>query len=330
MTKLVVGEELPSWASLNSGVWPVLLIGNGLSINLWSRFNYSSLYRAATLTSSAKSIFTGLKTRNFEAVLESIHHSHLVLKALGRSTRQVDNIYAMIRDALFGAVGKVHVPWEEFPDSTHRKIAKWLDGHSCVFTTNYDLCLYWSQVRNLPRVKLVDYLWDAGKFNPSDVDLRPNQTPIHYLHGAIHLWQDDNGENGKWINADSGSLLQLASRYSSAAAARRPLFVSEGTSPAKLRTIKRSSYLSFCLRSLTEDVRPILIFGHSLSEQDRHIVDAIKAGPKRDIAFAMYPTGDPEGTVQEKARIKKALKPHTVYFFDSTTHPLGKSTLRIG
>jgi hypothetical protein len=34
---------------------------------------------------------------------------------------------------------------------------------------------------------------------------------MYYLHGAIHLWQDDRGNNGKWLtgSAKTESLCRL-------------------------------------------------------------------------------------------------------------------------
>jgi hypothetical protein len=242
----------------------------------------------------------------------------------------VDEIYAEIRDALFGAVADAHVTWGQFPVPAHRQIAETIDDYGAIYTTNYDLCLYWSHLENFSRTNMVDFFWQPGnRFDPADVTLRSTRsTPIYYLHGAVHLWQDDNNENGKWTNADGGNLLGLATNYS-AQDSRRPLFVSEGTSKAKSRTIQRSPYLSFCLDQLDEDDQDTVIFGHSLSTQDQHIIDAINTGPKRKIAVSIYPSTDPQRIIEEKIHIQRALDRHKIYFFDSTTHPLGDPTLKI-
>lgn len=326
-----VNDDLPDWATIADDDWPTLLLGNGLSINLWSRFSYASLYEKATLAPEAEAVFNGLGTTNFETALEAVHHARLVLDALGAGTQDVDDLYAQIRDGLFTAVNDAHLPWGAVPPTTETLIAKYLNGHRAVFTTNYDLVLYWSHLQNAARVSLVDFFWGPGNtYDPNDVRLHSSSlTPVYYCHGAIHLWQDDYGDNGKWTNADTGNLLAVRSRYI-VDKSKRPLFISEGTSKAKVRTIQRSPYLSFCLDAMREDERNTVIFGHSLSAQDQHVVDALNQGPKRAFAVAMYPAASSAHIISEKVRIADALQRHTIRFFDSTTHPLGDRTLNVG
>jgi hypothetical protein len=325
-----VDAELLEWSDLSDEEWPTLLLGNGMSINLWAGFGYSSLHQGATLTQAAQAIFTELGTTNFEQCLECLHHANVALRALSQSTARVDQTYEEVRDALFTTVGEVHVPWDYFPQDSHDLIALEIDKHASVFTTNYDLSLYWSQMQTTKPVKIVDFFWAAGhQFDPTDTRIRSRRTTgVYYLHGGLHLWQDDQtGENGKWTSG-SGQLLDIHAKYGPKAD-RRPLFVSEGTSAAKARTIRQSSYLSFCLDQLRDDDQPTLVFGQSLSDQDRHVVEALVDGPTRRIAVSMYPTGNDRDVLAEKARIQKALGQHQVEFFDSTTHPLGDSGLLV-
>ena len=325
-----IDEGLPDWATLADREWPTLLLGNGLSINLWRGFQYLSLFNDADLSFEAREVFDGLDTTNFETVLECIHHARLVAQALGEPTDVVDHLYAGVRDTLFETVVTAHVTWEDFPAAAHRTIAHELDRFDSVFTTNYDMCLYWSHLQEIDRVDLVDFMWNSGKtFDPSNAEVRSRRaTPIYYLHGAVHLWQDEAGVNGKWTSADGGNLLDLASKYP-ADSGRRPLFVSEGTSRAKVRSIQRSAYLAFCRDSLMEDESNTLVFGHSLSDPDRHVIDALDEGRARTIAVSLYPSDNPSEVIEDKARIVRALERHKVLFFDSTTHPLGSATLQI-
>lgn len=325
-----VDAELMDWLNLSHQEWPTLLIGNGMSINLWAGFGYTSLYQSATLTQPAQAIFSELGTTNFEQSLECLHHANVALRALSESTAKVDQTYEEVRDALFVTVGKVHIPWNYFPQSSHDRIALEMDSHGSVFTTNYDLTLYWSQLQTTKVVNIVDFFWAADhQFDPSDSMIRGSRTTgVYYLHGGLHLWQDDQtGGNGKWTSG-SGRLLGIQVKYGPKAD-RRPLFVSEGTSAAKARTIRQSSYLSFCLDQLRDDDKPTVVFGQSLSDQDRHIVEALTDGPSRRIAVSIYPTGDDKDILAEKARIQKALRRHQLVFFDATTHPLGDPSLRV-
>jgi hypothetical protein len=70
-----------------------------------------------------------------------------------------------------------------------------------------------------------------------------------------------------------------------------------------------------------------VVFGSRLGEQDQHLVDAINENPDRPIAVSVNAR-----TMREVARIKndvfQRLEPETLLFFDSTTHPLGRPSLR--
>lgn len=202
-------------------------------------FAYPSLYERANLSAVAEAAFADLGVTNFETVLEAIHHAHLVVEALGNSTKAIDEQYEQVRDALFSAVHGAHVDWSLFTEDRFDKIASVIQEHDAVYTTNYDLCMYWARVDAANRVKkrrVIDFLWNAmNTFDPENVEIR-GRTAMYHLHGAIHLWQDDQGNNGKWTSANDANLLSLAGNYPPGSR-KWPLFVSEGSSKAKLQTI---------------------------------------------------------------------------------------------
>jgi len=324
--------KLEKWSDVEDGTeWPTLLVGNGASVNLWGDFAYPSLYERADLSAVAQAVFADLGVTNFETVLEAIHHAHVVVEALGNTTGDIDAQYEQLRDALFGAVHGVHISWPQFTADKFDKIADVIQEHEAVYTTNYDLCIYWARVDAVGRIMkrtVIDFFWNTGNtFDPENVEVR-NRTAMYYLHGAIHLWQDDRGNNGKWTSANEGNLLLLAENYPPGSS-KLPLFVSEGSSKAKLQTIGRSPYLSFCLDSLRDDQENTVVFGHSLGEQDKHIVAALNKGAPREVAVSIYPRTDDQLIIQEKARITQLLGANRPRFFDSTTHPLGDPSLTI-
>ena len=322
--------DLPAFADLPDGAWPTLLLGNGYSINLWSRYRYDTLRGEASLTREADYVFDDLDTTNFEEVLEAIHHAHVVLAAVGEDTEPADELYVEVRDALFETVRDLHVEWDRIPPTTHTAIAEALAEFRKVFTTNYDLTAYWAAVRELESFRIADLFWGRGHtFNPDRTEVWTGWTGLYFVHGAIHLWQDDEGDCGKWTHADGGNLLTVARRYAPGSS-RRPLFVSEGTWKAKMRAVRRSAYLSHCYEELEGDDSRTIVLGHSLSDWDRHIVRALRAGAPRDIAVAVYPHQAATDIVQFKAMVTGALEPHTVHFFDSETHPLGDPALNLG
>ena len=65
-----------------------------------------------------------------------------------------------------------------------------------------------------------------------------------------------------------------------------PLFVTEGPTQDKLKTIRSSDYLSFCYDQLLGHGDGLCIFGHALGEQDSHIIHALRqAKPKTCLLY---------------------------------------------
>lgn len=314
--------DLVEWDDLAAEEWPTLLLGNGFSANLWPGFRYGSLFEQAGLGDAAEHVFRALRTDNFELALECLHHARVTLRALGEPAKKVSGLYVEVRNALFDTVRSVHVPWGEVPRS---RIARSLAGHQSVFTTNYDLSLYWSTVQ--PGAHDVrDFFWSGPDHHEFDAGnarvFGTGATRLHYLHGALHLWHDDRGVDGKWTQATGGSLLEVAQHYTPRST-RRPLFVSEGTSAMKRRRIGRSPYLRFCLRRLRRDEAPTVVFGHSLGPSDEHVATALGKGAPRRIAISVWPEQAAKDIRAVKARMHAALPGHDLDFFASTTHPLG-------
>ena len=105
-----------------------------------------------------------------------------------------------------------------------------------------------------------------------------------------------------------------------------PLFVSEGTSQDKLSAIYRSDYLSFVFSKLEADDQPLVVFGHSLGDSDRHIARAIGAREGRKIAVSVHS----DGNIREKtAALRAALPRAELFFYDAATHPLGAQDLKV-
>jgi hypothetical protein len=109
-----------------------------------------------------------------------------------------------------------------------------------------------------------------------------------------------------------------------------PIFISEGTSDAKLRSIKSDPYLTFVYSELLEIREGITIFGHSLSDTDKHIVSAINKNDNlKHIAISIYRGSKTEDEIEHEIYCQKLKFPKFVndpernlQFFDSSTCPL--------
>lgn len=94
----------------------------------------------------------------------------------------------------------------------------------------------------------------------------------------------------------------------------------------KLRAIEGNDYLAHALDRLRECELPMVVFGSSLSEQDRHLADALNEHPERPIAVSMRP-GLKRDLAIRQADIYGRLATERLMFFDATTHPLGQSRI---
>ena len=94
-----------------------------------------------------------------------------------------------------------------------------------------------------------------------------------------------------------------------------------------MRVVIESDYLSFAYKCLEEYQGPLVVFGHSLGEEDVHLVKALKKVPRR-IAVSVVP-GDDDKVKDQKGRVNQLLPSHELVFFDASTHPLGEAQLLV-
>lgn len=77
-----------------------------------------------------------------------------------------------------------------------------------------------------------------------------------------------------------------------------PLFVAEGKSSAKLDKINHSAYLHKAYRSFSAISTPLFMFGHSLADNDDHILRKISGGQIPQLFVSIY--GDPSNETNRK------------------------------
>jgi hypothetical protein len=264
-------------------------------------------------------------TTNFETVLGALRTSEAVCQAVGLDPTLITQHHASIQRALVEAIKTVHVQWERIPQENLKKIGSALGSYSYVYTTNYDLLIYWA-IMSLDAKGFVDYFWTSDQlaFDASNADVWGKATKLLNLHGALHLYRLPSGETVK-RKADATDLLDaVGTPY---LGSDMPLFVSEGTSAAKMLAIRRSDYLSFAYTTFVRHQGPLVIFGHSLGVADQHLLRALNAEP-RLIAISLR-RGAPAALTARKAMLHETLPKATLIFFDAATHPLGDPGLRV-
>lgn len=324
-----IGSSLEPWDVVKDlHEWSGLLLGNGASQAVWSKFSYSSLYEVAKqqavhpLSASDEALFDAFGTTNFELVLSSLATAGIVNQQLGVPAPVVTDRYRSIQQALVQAVCDAHLPWDQYLDSSMGLIKAALRDFRFVYSTNYDLLLYWA-INHGGASGFKDYFWPSI-FNLANADERGEATYVLYMHGGIHLYRTPGGETVKY-KANEGSNL-LGSFGSDVG--RVPLFVAEGDAKSKISAIRRSDYLTFAYSKLLNHDGPMVIFGCSLGPSDKHIADAISKAKCDVLAIAIYPGTSTENK-QAKAEFVRLMPRKELVFFDSTTHPLGGSGLRV-
>ncbi len=328
-------DRLYEWGELADRGWPALLIGNGASQAVWPRFGYQSLFEVARdepeagLSARDIALFGSLSAgSNFERVLGSLRTAQLVSSALKLEDTPITVAYESIRNALVEAVHKVHITYAATKKSSLQALRNVITSHEAVFTTNYDLLPYWAAMVDPPAEKawegqVADFFWSNGNgFDATNIDLWRSSTPLYYLHGALHLRRTLTSATTKVVAREDQSLLDVIAEDVPGA---WPLFVSEGTAEAKLETFRSSAYLSFCFQKLADCEAALVLFGHSLGDEDDHLATAVDRVAGRRIAISLY---RPQEVVGEMHRLKSKLPTQDISFFDAESHPLGDHALR--
>jgi len=317
---------LSDWMQLAQEIdWSALLIGNGLSQNIWKKFGYTSLYETATNAEKAPlvaediELFEKFHTHNFEYVLSALATSLRVAEALGRETHYIMERASSIRNALISAVHSVHIPRHMIDDEKLKMITVALRECGSIYVTNYDLICYWALMQESGGFS--DFFFSPPKFDITNTEVWGGKTRVHFLHGGLHLYRKPSGMTLKRSAKPPQSLLDFFGVEFDGAL---PLFVSEGSSTETLASLYRSDYLSYLFGRFCNDDCPIVVFGHALGESDQHIVDVLNSKPKRRIAVSVLNTGDIR---QKKASIIKSLPNADLTFFASSTHPIGSPDL---
>jgi hypothetical protein len=331
MNGSTLDENLEDWNTLKQGCdFSGILVGNGASRAVWDGFEYDSLYSKAIeiptgqgLNAHDVALFDKFSTKNFEFVLSSLATARKVMSSLSLETRPVNERYKSIQAALANAVHANHIPWATISGSILSDIGDELSNYPIVYSTNYDLLIYWAVMFG-NRGGFKDYFW-SNAFAVNNTDFRGDDTAILHLHGGLQFQKSIDGKTYKVRSDGGGSLLDKFG--TSMSDDTTPLLISEGTAEDKVRSIYKSDYLSFAHSKLIRHKGSLCVFGHGLSIEDRHIVEAINHSDAGLIAVSILPNRGIE-IKQDKARLIEKFPRNNLRFFDASTHPLGKPELK--
>ena len=328
-----------------------LLVGNGFSIACRPDiFHYGSLFAQADFAAipEVEAVFAALGTQDFEAAIRALEGAARILPAYGDG----DGAGAMmlahaaaLKEILVETIAgnHPHIPGE-IPDerfwACRRFLSHFLAGprSGCVFTLNYDLLLYWTLMHGDPPFGPgIDLGHNDGFGNDEDApdadyvvwqgETNAHSACVMFLHGALHLY-DSGKELVKYTWVRKGVPLIDQAREALAHDAF-PLFVAEGTSAAKKTRIRHNAYLYQGLKQFTANVqkRPhcVFVFGHSLAENDDHILNRIGRGRCAKLYVGVFgdPDADMNRAIMSRAEALAGMRseryPLSVSFYDAAS-----------
>ncbi len=303
-------QELPSYDELQSYDDVInhlkerqkhLLLGNGFSMSYDSNiFSYNALSQFLDKSENEvlQKLFHIVKTSNFELMMQQLENVAQIAEVFGADKTVVNNIRqatTILKESLIDAIKDLH-PEHVFaiPDEASKACAEFLNvflsnkGH--IFTTNYDLLLYWVLMRNEIENAMDGFgrdveekeEWIASEDRQYS-ELRwgkyKEKQTIHYLHGALQLF--DEGIEIIKEEYSGGEHLLLQNIKERMEKKNYPIFVTAGNGNEKLIHIVHNKYLSYCYETLSKINGSLIVFGFGFGEYDEHIIAAINKACKK-------------------------------------------------
>lgn len=278
-----------------------LLLGNGFSMSYDSDiFSYNALSKFLENLDDniLQKLFEIIKTSNFELLMEQLENVAKIAEVFGAEKAVVDKIHqatTTLKESLIEAIKELH-PKHVFavPEAKSKACAGFLNEYlaedGSVFTTNYDLLLYWVLMRNeLDRtgdgfgreaeeteewIEPEDREWSELRWGKNS-----DTQSIFYVHGALHLF-----DTGIDIIKEEYTNEHVLLENVKARMERKeyPIFVTAGNGEEKLSHIRHNRYLSYCYDKLSTIEGSLVCFGFGFGPYDEHIIGAInKAAKKR-------------------------------------------------
>lgn len=278
-----------------------LLMGNGFSIAYDnSIFSYKSLSQHVKESDNEvlKKLFSVVDNCNFEVIMQQLDTFISISDALAcgediktKLTKSRDSL----QEALIKAVNELHPEYVfKVPFERSKKCAQFLyeyiNNGGFLFTTNYDLLMYWVLLRHeSDKVSIDGFGRDAENVGseyipPEEIDWSElrwgrNQTNQNtfYLHGALPLFDTGSEIVKEEYDGHNYLLENIKKRIDKK---EYPIFVTAGSGKDKLNHIMHNKYLTYCFEQFSKIEGSLITFGFNFGEYDDHIINAINIAAK--------------------------------------------------
>ncbi len=333
-----------------------LLLGNGFSIACKPDiFTYGSLFVEAkkTMSKELAALFAAMGTQDFEEIIRALQHAAAIVSVYRPKLTHIQKLLLTdaekLKKGLIQAVAGRHpARLSDIADERYSACRTFLSNFvgegrgGKIYTMNYDLLLYWALMHKEENpAELIALDYDDGFRKDQDEDDATyvewqgegaaNSQNIHYLHGALHLFDaGDQLQKYTWVNTGKALVDQANEALEKNLF---PVFVAEGDSKSKLTKIQHSAYLHHNFKSFAGVCQPksrngtaIFVFGHSFADNDAHVLNMIGYGKVSHLFVSLF--GDPANKSNQTilANVEKvvALRPPTypalnVDFFDAAS-----------
>lgn len=289
-----------------------LLMGNGFSMAYDDEiFSYNALQ---TFISEIRNpvldeLFGIVRSKNLEVIMQQLHLLTRLIQMFGNNAELIDRVIEadnLLRVGLVDAVKSLHPDHvfqiaEDQIKSCHQFLEPYMAYGSNIFTTNYDILLYWTLMRGGARNAVDGFGYEMINPGEEDPDLQqwedtltwgPNVSSqnVHYLHGALHLF--DNGIDIE-KEAYDGQQFLLDLIKGRMDREEYPVFVTAGDGKEKLSQIMHNKYLAHCYKALSSITGSLVVFGFNFGKYDEHIIEAINSAAHHgrragDKLFSIY------------------------------------------
>jgi hypothetical protein len=271
-----------------------LLLGNGFSMAYDKEiFSYNALHDFIQQLDNEllSKLFDIVKTKNFELIMQQLDNFESLISVFGNDEQlktKVRNASSLLKGSLLEAIRSLHPEHVfEIPKEKSQACAvflgKFLGSGGHVYTTNYDLLLYWVLMRN-PYLTSVDgfgrEVENPDEYVPLDElefsELRwgkhKDNQDIYYLHGALPIFDTGVEIIKEQYDSEHYLLENISARIDRK---QYPIFVTAGNGREKLEHIMHNKYLTYCYDTFTQMNGSLVTFGFNFGQYDEHIIDAI-------------------------------------------------------
>ena len=322
----------------------VLLLGNGFTqAAVGKSFSYSNLRKSINVGNlnvgqAIHQIFDYFGTDDFERIIQELLDADYIGSQYKLTAGQMKADAETLKNELIAAISTQHPdhPWDGITDKQYLRTKDFLKCFKELYSTNYDLLLYWAFLWG----ELTDQFKDGFKKENGLLIWEGAEQSVHYIHGGLHLFHlnwSSKAEVQQDVELNLFNVIKLSSKRDGEHLKDQieqrlnkgifPLTVAEGNWKAKLNKVGGHPYLRHCLKALSNNSHTVMTLGLSFG-QDDHILKAIGDSPCKQVWVGVYNPSlpilkklDADFSPIVESRKSKG-RPLQISFYNTTSMPI--------